>query len=107
MSLEKFINPIQTIKEKIRQRRSQMLVHSYLYYEKDEPIIDDFKWQRWADELAVLQKENVGHCEIGFYDKEFADWTGDTGCALPLKDPKVVEKAEQIYGFFIQANKLP
>ncbi len=46
----------QTIKEKIRQRRSQMLVHSYLYYIEDAALIDDDKWQHWADELYRLQK---------------------------------------------------
>ena len=45
----------QTIEEKIRQRRSQMLIHSCLYYEMDESVIDDHTWQRWADELAELR----------------------------------------------------
>ena len=48
-----------------------MLVHSYIYYEKDDNIVDDFTWQAWADELAVLQDENPDDCHIGFYDKEF------------------------------------
>ena len=52
----------QTIKEKIRQRRSQMLVHSFLYYKLDDPIIDDDKWQRWANELAELQNNNPDSC---------------------------------------------
>jgi len=90
----------QTIKEKIKQRRSQMLVHSYLYYVIDEPIIEDDKWQRWADELAKLQKYNPTSCDIGFYDKEFKDWNGDTGFKLPLKDPDVIKKAMEIKRIF-------
>jgi len=86
----------QTIKEKIKQRRSQMLVHSYLYYVIDEPIIEDDKWQRWADELATLQKYNPKSCNIDFYDEAFKDWNGDTGFKLPLKDPDVIKKAMQI-----------
>ena len=32
-----------------------------------------------------------------FFDEEFSDWTGDTGFHLPLKNPKVKEKAIQIF----------
>lgn len=65
----------------IHQRRAQMLVHSYAYYELDRPIVSDATWQRWADELAALQL--VEDCDIGFYDPEFADWDGSTGMHLP------------------------
>ena len=34
-----------------------MLVHSYLYYKLDNPIIDDDTWQKWANELAELQRK--------------------------------------------------
>lgn len=65
----------------IVQRRSQMLTHCYLYYELDQPIISDDQWQRWALELADLQR---AHPEpVGFYDKAFQDWTGETGFHLP------------------------
>lgn len=86
----------QTIKEKIRQRRSQMLVHSCLYYEMDESIVDDATWQKWADELTVLQEENPKACKLNFYDEHFKDWTGASGAFLPLNDPKVRSKAAYI-----------
>ena len=47
----------QRIIEKIRQRRRQMLVHSYIYYELDDSIISDAQWSKWAVELAELQKK--------------------------------------------------
>ncbi len=87
----------QTIKEKIRQRRSQMLVHSYIYYEKDDCIVDDFQWQEWANELRDLQNNNPNECNIGFYDKEFEGWTGAGGSHLPLQDPKVIAKAMKVF----------
>ncbi len=86
----------QTVKEKIRQRRSQMLVHSCLYYEMDESIVSDDKWQQWANELALLQLENPNDCRLDFYDEEFEDWTGASGAFLPLNDPKVRSKAAYI-----------
>lgn len=86
---------VQTTKEKIRQRRSQMLVHSFLYYHIDTSIVPDDKWQQWADELTQLQQSFPEECNIDFYDEEFKDWDGSTGCHLP-KDAWVVDKAHEI-----------
>jgi hypothetical protein len=88
------VNEIQTLSEKIRQRRTQMLIHSYLYYVLDENVVDDGKWQQWADELVELQKQNK---DIGFYDEVFADWSGATGTHLPF-DPWVVKRAKSLIG---------
>ena len=84
------VNEIQTLSEKIRQRRTQMLIHSYLYYVMDENVVDDGKWQEWADELVELQKQKK---DIGFYDETFADWSGATGTHLPF-DPWVIKRAK-------------
>lgn len=84
------VNQVQTLSEKIKQRRSQMLVHSYLYYELDQNIVSDDKWQQWADELVELQKQKT---KIGFYDDAFADWSGASGAFLPFEN-WVKEKAK-------------
>lgn len=83
----------QSIQEKIRQRRAQMLVHSYLYYEMDQTLITDHQWQEFANELVKLQAE----CPeaIGFYDKEFEGWDGTTGFHLP-RDNWVRGKAAEL-----------
>ena len=86
------VNSVQTLSEKIKQRRTQMLVHSYLYYKLDENIVDDDKWQQWANELVELQKQKMN---IGFYDKEFADWTGASGAFLRF-DRWVAVKAKSL-----------
>lgn len=89
------VNKVQTVSEKIKQRRTQMMVHSYLYYTMDANVIDDDTWQRWADELVELQKRKA---TIGFYDEEFADWTGATGMHLP-KDKWIENRAKRLlYG---------
>lgn len=68
-------------RELIIRRRRQMMVHSYLYYWMDMPIISDELWQTWANELRDLQ---AAHPEpVDFYDHEFADWDGSTGMHLP------------------------
>jgi hypothetical protein len=86
------VNEIQTLSEKIRQRRTQMLIHSYLYYVMDENVVDDGKWQVWADELVELQKQRK---DIGFYDEAFADWSGATGTHLPF-EPWVQKRAKEL-----------
>jgi hypothetical protein len=86
---------VQTLVEKIRQRRHQMLIHSYLYYVMDENVITDDKWQQWADELTELQKQEI---VIGFYDEVFADWNGSTGMHLP-KDKWIQRRAKWLLNY--------
>ena len=90
------VNAVQTLSEKIRQRRHQMIIHSYIYYHLDDNIVSDDKWQQWANELALLQNENPDDCQLDFYDEEFIDWDGTSGAFLPLKDINVRNKAAHI-----------
>lgn len=85
---------VEEIKSKIRQRRAQMLVHSCIYYELNDNIISDHKWQEWAFELAELQNNNPECCKIDFYDDAFKDWNGSTGAFLPIKELWIVRKAQ-------------
>lgn len=71
------------IQELIKRRRGQMVVHSFLYYKMDNPIISDDLWQMWADELTKLQTTYPKLCKLDYYDKEFKDWDGSTGMHLP------------------------
>jgi hypothetical protein len=87
-----------SLQEQIKQRRSQMLIHSYLYYWLDNPIISDDQWQEWAEELTTMQevlKLETGSTDIDFYDAEFVDWDGTTGMHLP-KDAWIIGKAMQL-----------
>lgn len=73
---------MQTIKEKIRQRRRQMLVHSYIYYELDDNIVSDAQWAKWAKELEQLQKDYPKEsAEVEEYE-QFKDWDGSSGAFL-------------------------
>lgn len=72
----------QTIQEKIKQRRRQMLVHSYLYYEKDVNIISDAQWSKWAKELAQLQKDYPKEASQVEFSEMFQNWNGSTGAYL-------------------------
>ena len=73
---------MQTIHERIRQRRRQILVHSYIYYEMNTNIVSDAVWGKWAKELAQLQKDYPKEsAEVEYYD-DFKDWDGSSGAFL-------------------------
>lgn len=76
----------QTVAEKIRQRRRQMLVHSFLYYELDSNIIDDHTWSMWGVELAELQKKYPKESAEVEYADLFSDWDGSSGAHLVYDD---------------------
>ena len=100
MSLDSFFDdapvPERSIKEIIRQRRAQMLIHSCIYYELNDNIVSDHQWQDWADELERLQSAHPEECKIGFFDQEFRNWTGATGNHLNHRHPWVLRKAQSI-----------
>ena len=99
MDLTAFIEneaPVQSLKEKIRQRRAQMLIHSAIYYDLNDNIVSDHQWQAWADELEKLQKDHPDQINIDFFDWEFRDWDGATGAHLPHRHPWVHAKAKYV-----------
>ena len=71
-----------TIKERIKQRRRQMLVHSYIYYELNDNIVSDSQWAKWAKELQELQQKYPEESkDVEYYD-DFKDWDGSSGAFL-------------------------
>lgn len=82
------------IAEKIQQRRLQILVHSCIYYEMNQTIISDKKWDEWARELKKLQEDYPEISRQVEWYAAFADWDASTGAFLPLKDEWVVKKAK-------------
>ena len=85
-----------TIAEKIRQRRRQMLVHSFLYYELDSNIISDYAWSKWGVELAELQKKYPKESAEVEYADLFKDWDGSSGAHL-VYDDKIKSIAYRLY----------
>lgn len=79
--------------EFIRSRRTMLLIHSFLYYTANSPVISDNTWQSYANELVILQDTYPELCKIGFYDEAFVDWDSSTGMHLP-SDEWVIEQAK-------------
>lgn len=84
------------IKERIQQRRLQLLVHSCIYYEFDTNIVTDTKWNEWAKELVQLQEDYPKESSEVIWFEAFKDFDGSTGMDLPIKDPWVRNKAQEL-----------
>lgn len=80
------------VKAKIEQRRRQILVHSYIYYEMDDNIVSDAQWSRWAKELVYLQQEFPDIAKECIYHKNFEGFDGSTGFDFEY-DSKIKNRA--------------
>lgn len=99
-------NPMADIAEKIKRRRYQMLVHSYIYYELDKNLISDSQWSQWATELADLQKAFPDIASKVVYAKDFEGWDGSSGAYLTYRDkPNIVCTAERLVAMFEKEQK--
>ena len=93
------------IAEKIQQRRLQMLVHSYLYYELDRNLVSDAVWSRWAVELANLQKKYPEIEKQVPYREGFEEWDGSSGAFLPYNNEQVRTIADRLLHISRTPNK--
>ena len=84
------------IAEKIQQRRLQMLVHSYIYYDLNDNLVSDNKWAEWANELKDLQETYPEIAKTVPYGRGFENWDASTGAFLPYTHLKIVSIANQL-----------
>ncbi len=84
------------IAELIQRRRIQMLIHSKLYYDMNTNLIADRQFDEWGKELVQLQRNNPNIAKRICYAAAFKDWDASTGAFLPLQDPWVIRKAQQL-----------
>lgn len=80
---------------KILQRRRQILVHSYIYYELDDSLVEDSKWSKWSRELVDLQKFYPDISKEAPYYESFKDFDASTGFDFKY-DEKTKRKAEML-----------
>ena len=85
------------IAEKIQQRRYQMLVHSYIYYELNQNIVSDSQWSKWATELADLQVKYPELAKNVVYATDFEGWDGSSGAFLDYSaKPNIIMTANRL-----------
>lgn len=81
------------ISARINQLRREVLIHSIIYYEYDDNLIDDHEWMRMANELYNLQNEYPDIAKKCVYADAYENFDPCTGHNLPLNDPWAVGKA--------------
>ena len=86
----------ETIEELIYRRRQQVWIHSIIYYEFDQNLIDDSTWSKWATELDELQQSYPEESKRAMYYDVFRDFAPSTGHSLPLRDSKMLNKARYL-----------
>lgn len=89
------------VAELIQQRRLQVLVHSCIYYKFNHNVVSDMQFDKWAKELASLQKQYPEISDKVMYSDEFKGFDGSTGFDLPIEDEWVVEKAKKFVPYKI------
>lgn len=90
------------IKELIKRRRRQILIHSCLYYRLASNIISDFQYDMWAKELGKLQVEHPDLSQhVEDYYEYFKDYDAEctSGYQLPISDLNVIRKAQQLLDY--------
>ena len=86
-------NPIAA---KIQQRRYQILVHSFLYYELDVSLVTDYKWAEWGRELVALQNAHPDIASRVIFAEAFKSFDASSGFNLPYRDAQVVNIAYRL-----------
>lgn len=73
-----------------------MLVHSCLYYQLGDNIIDDYTFDVWAKELVELQEKYPEESKQARYYADFKDFDGSSGFDLPYSLPNIQATAYKL-----------
>lgn len=89
----KYTRPF-TIIERIQLLQRWILVNSFSYYQLDENIVHDFKYDDNAHQLVAMLNEFPEEAKRSRYYVYFYDYTGETGYHLI---GRVKEKDPELY----------
>lgn len=87
------------ILELISRRRRQILVLSFLYYQLNESLIDDYTFDTWSKELVNLQSRYSTEAMKSVYAKEFKDFDGSSGYDLPYSRMEIQTVGHRLLNF--------
>lgn len=80
----------------INRRERQILVHSYLYYERDANLISDSMYDKISVELVELISKHKHEFEKSAYYYEFINFDGNTGFDLNYKMADIAHVADHL-----------
>lgn len=83
----------QEVYERINQRRRQLLVHSFLYYQLDTSEIPDHQYDKFCLDLIELQEKYPKIAETCIFPDDFRGFQTGGSYKLPYSHPEVQEWA--------------
>ncbi len=86
-----------TDKEKIELLQRAILVHSFMYYELDQSVLPDWKYDGNSKQLVELIKTAPDAFRQSRYYKYFYDFNGSTGYHLTSRVKKDQELYKKVY----------
>jgi len=88
-----------SLKDKIIELRSKILIHSYMYWYKDNPLVSDALFDAWKKQLVEYQaehKQKFPNEKIEFFETAFINWDGKDSKGLPLFDEWITNRVEML-----------
>lgn len=93
------------VRSLITRRRRQILLHSYIYYELNDNLIDDVTWSKWALDLEHLQSIFTEESAAALYYEEFKDFDHSTGAGLDYFKSEIIDVAKLLIKY--RDGKIP
>lgn len=84
---------------RIKQRRRQLIVHSFIYYRLSDNIVSDHKYDEWARELIDLQQKYPEEAKEAPYAKDFEGFQMGDSFKLPMGEPWVIDTVTKIMAY--------
>lgn len=91
--------------EWINRRQRQLLVHSFLYYQLNENIINDHIFDLWSKELAAAKLEHPELFNQSVYAAGFKEFDGSSGYDLPFHLPEIQNAGYRLLNYTNEKRK--
>lgn len=72
-------------------------MHSYLYYEKDINVIEDFKFDKMMTNLDVMRSNYPEEFKKSIYYEDYKSWEEGSGSSLNYDVPRIRKWAKILY----------
>lgn len=73
----------------LNRRMRQVLVHSFIYYQLNDSIIEDYTFDRWSKDIVMMRRQYPEEFAQTFYADAFKDFDGSSGYDLPYSNPEI------------------
>lgn len=73
----------------LNRRMRQVLVHSFIYYQLNESIIEDWVFDRWSKDIVNMREQYPEEYERTDFAEQFREFDGSSGFDLPYATPEI------------------